>query len=158
MCTFASIYPIFGIFASEITRQLNRQQSDCDVPILKLVIVLQNTISAVALTGTWNAHLLHSCSLKEMCMVPSQSVKLHCFPYINTILGTAQWHYWRDSFNWIIYSCNITAQDAQVTLSRPLMTHQLHQKGEKPTFLLNTCTSGNFSYTQSPQYNFSYMY
>lgn len=41
-------------------------------------------------------------------------------------------------------------QDAQVTLSRPLMTHHLHQKGEKPTFLLNTCTSGNLSYTQSP--------
>lgn len=93
MCTLASIYLIFDIFASEITRQLKRQQSDCDVPILTPVVVLQNTVSAVALAGTQNAHLLHSCSLKEMCMVSSQNVKLHCFPYINTFLGTAQWHY-----------------------------------------------------------------
>lgn len=95
MCVILSIYLLVDIFASEIPRQMKRQQSDRGVPIPTLVAMLQSTVSAVALTGTWNARLLHSCSLKEMCMVSSRNVKLHCFPYINTLLGTSQWHYWR---------------------------------------------------------------
>lgn len=93
MCAILSYYLIFGIFESEIIRQPKRQGSDCDVPILTLVTVLQNTISATALAGTSNANVVHSCSLKEMCMVSSQNVELHCFPYINTFIGTSQWQY-----------------------------------------------------------------
>lgn len=44
---------------------------------------------------------------RNMC-VSSQNVKLHCFPYLNTLLGSSERHYWGYSFNWIIYICNMT--------------------------------------------------